>query len=119
MSEREKFWLIFFEDPDKQPAVYTDEASARLGYEQASIGWNCTLFHEVENNFSPEEAKPSRAQELVRLRILRQIESHLEAEIILRRNQGVNSHFSIPMFIAQAEVELVKARAEIQMLEAL
>jgi hypothetical protein len=36
--------LIFYEDPDCETEVFTDESAARKRFEQASVSWSCHLF---------------------------------------------------------------------------
>lgn len=43
------FWLIYFEDADRAPEIYTDEAVARARFADASVSFNCTLFGEIES----------------------------------------------------------------------
>jgi hypothetical protein len=43
----ETYWLIHFEDADRQQEVFTSEEPARLRYAAASESWNCTLFKSV------------------------------------------------------------------------
>lgn len=43
-------WLILFDDYDRRPEIYTDEAAARYRYKQISISWNAHLFVKVDSN---------------------------------------------------------------------
>lgn len=43
-------WLIFFDDADRRPEVWTDEAAARKRYTDISYSWNAHLFVKVDSN---------------------------------------------------------------------
>ena len=40
------YWLIFFEDAEKHPEVFTDERAAQTRFVDVSENWNCHLFCE-------------------------------------------------------------------------
>jgi hypothetical protein len=56
----EVYWLIHFEDADRQPEVFTSEEPARLRYAAASESWNCTLFKSVTP--IPRSGHPPKAK---------------------------------------------------------
>lgn len=41
------YWMIVFEDQDRKPEVFTDEAAARKTLEIHLQHWDCRLFQEV------------------------------------------------------------------------
>ncbi len=47
-----KYWLIYFEDSERDVEVYTDEAIAMRVFEERSLNWNCILFVSVKSNVS-------------------------------------------------------------------
>src|SRR5690554_2808683 len=42
-------WMIFFEDTEHDPMVFTDEDCARKAYEMKAQNWNCHLFYRVSS----------------------------------------------------------------------
>lgn len=44
------YWLIFFDDHDRRPEVFTDEAAARKRFADISANWNAMLFSSAESN---------------------------------------------------------------------
>lgn len=44
-----KYWLIWFEDPDHPPEVFTDEGIARKVFDSRRTAWACTLMGEIES----------------------------------------------------------------------
>lgn len=46
----EKWWMIYFDDADRRPEIFTDEGCARKRYEQISVSWNAHLFKRVHSN---------------------------------------------------------------------
>lgn len=47
-ADRLEYWLIYFEDADRPPEVFTDRAVATERYKQLSQNWTCHLFGNAE-----------------------------------------------------------------------
>lgn len=47
-NEREIYWLIWFEDCDRQSEFFTDEQAARLALEKYRLNWAAHLFKQVD-----------------------------------------------------------------------
>ncbi len=43
-AESATTWMIFFEDADMRPELFTDESAARFRLEQCRLNWSCHLF---------------------------------------------------------------------------
>lgn len=59
------WWMIVFDDADRDREVFTDEAAARHRYEQISVSWNAHLFVRVHSNTRDADdalPKPGRAR---------------------------------------------------------
>lgn len=54
-------WLIFFDDADRGPELYTDRNAAIRRYDQISVSWNATLFESIHYNGDPgsRESRPT------------------------------------------------------------
>lgn len=50
MQERKDYWLIYFEDDELRPEIFTDEQTARARQKIVNETFTCTLFKQVENN---------------------------------------------------------------------
>lgn len=42
-----QYWLIYFEDSDIAPEVFTEEYAARMAFQDRKLTWNCHIFMEV------------------------------------------------------------------------
>lgn len=45
------YWLIYYEDDEREAEIYTDEDTALTMFDLRSMNWNCTLFKSVKSNF--------------------------------------------------------------------
>ena len=57
------WWLIWFEDADRKPEVFNDEAVARERYMQISTAWNAHLFGRIDCNHIEQTANAQPAAE--------------------------------------------------------
>lgn len=60
------YWLLWFDDAERDSEVFTDEAAARRRFQECSLSWHCKLF--VQAPATPPIAADDRA-ELERLRV--------------------------------------------------
>lgn len=44
------WWMIYFDDADRRPEIFTDEAAARHRYKEISVSWNAHLFVRAHSN---------------------------------------------------------------------
>ena len=44
------WWMIYFDDQDRRPEIFTEEAAARYRYKEISASWNAHLFKRVDSN---------------------------------------------------------------------
>jgi len=51
------FFMIWFEEADVPPEIFTDEECANKRFDQVSTNWNATLFRESRRNFKLEGEK--------------------------------------------------------------
>ena len=58
IKERYSLWLIYFDDQDRRPEIFTDEGAALKRYEDISISWNAHLFVLVNSNSRDAEKYP-------------------------------------------------------------
>ena len=58
IKERYSLWLIYFDDQDRRPEMFTDEGAALKRYEDISISWNAHLFVLVNSNSRDAEKYP-------------------------------------------------------------
>lgn len=49
-----RYWLIYYDDPDCPPELFTDEVVARAVWQERLTNWNCYLFSEVEPIYRPK-----------------------------------------------------------------
>lgn len=47
-NERERLWLLKFDDADKGYALYRNESEAMRAWDRAKDNWTCTLFVTAE-----------------------------------------------------------------------
>lgn len=45
------YWLIYFEDADRKPEVFTDKDCAVERYREISLSWNAHLFERIDCNY--------------------------------------------------------------------
>lgn len=57
MGSEGSYWIIQFEDADRDIEVFTDEISARKRYAQCQLSWNCRLFKQI-TDCCGKETKP-------------------------------------------------------------
>ena len=50
----EKYWLIFFEDTERETLTFSDEQAARKAYAGFLVSWNCMLFEQVTDESGKE-----------------------------------------------------------------
>ena len=41
-------WAILYDDFDRRPELFTDEATARSVFTERQVAWNCHLFHRAD-----------------------------------------------------------------------
>ena len=52
-ESREDYWAIIYEDADRKPELFTDEAAARATFKDRIVSWACHLFHRVSLKETP------------------------------------------------------------------
>jgi len=45
-----KWWIIVFDDTDRENLTFTDEKIAHETYDKFIINWNCHLFEQIKRN---------------------------------------------------------------------
>lgn len=44
------YWLIHFDDADRDDEIFTDEQTALRAFERHRVGWNCQLFKKLSGD---------------------------------------------------------------------